>query len=84
MIWKREPALFYGVVNATIALAVSFGLDLKPDQIGAILAVTSAFLALVTRSQMTPNVKLPGPAPEPTPPCADPVDPADPPVIPGA
>lgn len=73
MIWKREPALFYGVANAAIALAVSFGLDLKPDQIGAILAVTSALLALVTRTQMTPNVKLNHePAPEPVPPCGEP------------
>lgn len=70
MIWKREPALFYGVVNATIALAVSFGLELKPDQIGALLAVTSALLALVTRTQMTPNVKLN--VPEVAAPCADP------------
>jgi hypothetical protein len=72
MIWKREPALFYGVVNAAIALAVSFGLDLKPDQIGALLAVTSALLALLTRTQMTANVKLPGPTPDPVPPCGEP------------
>jgi len=52
MIWKREPALFYGLVNAIIALVVSFGLQLKADQIGAILAVTSAVLALVTRRQV--------------------------------
>lgn len=58
MIWKREPALFYGLVNAVIALVVSFGLELKPDQIGAILAVTSAALALVTRRQ---NNKPAGP-----------------------
>lgn len=52
MIWKREPALFYGLVNAVIALVVSFGLDLTVDQIGAIMAVTSATLALVTRRQI--------------------------------
>lgn len=52
MLWKREPALFYGLVNAVIALVVSFGLQLKADQIGAILAVTSAILALVTRQQV--------------------------------
>lgn len=52
MIWKREPALFYGLVNAIIALVVSFGLDLTVDQIGAIMAVTSAALALVTRRQI--------------------------------
>lgn len=52
MLWKREPALFYGLINAVIALVVSFGLELQPDQIGAILAVTSAALALVTRRQV--------------------------------
>lgn len=52
MLWKREPALFYGLINAVIALVVSFGLELQPDQIGAILAVTSAVLALATRRQV--------------------------------
>lgn len=57
MIWKREPALFYGLVNTNLALVLAFGVDLTTEQTGAILAVTSALLALVTRSQVTPTDK---------------------------
>jgi hypothetical protein len=53
-IWNREPALFLGVVQAAIALFVSFGLGLTPEQIGGILAFSAAVLALITRSQVTP------------------------------
>ncbi|MFF1820403.1 hypothetical protein ACFVWG_24065 [Kribbella sp. NPDC058245] len=54
MIWKREPALIMGVVQAAIALAISFGFGLSTEQTGAILAITAAVLALITRSQVTP------------------------------
>lgn len=55
MIWKREPALFYGLINTLLALALAFGINLTNEQTGAILAVTSAALALITRSQVTPS-----------------------------
>lgn len=55
MIWKREPALFYGLVNTILALILAFGVDLSTEQTGAILAVTSAVLALLTRRQVTPT-----------------------------
>lgn len=55
MLWRRDPALFYGLVNSVIALVVSFGLSLSADQIGALLAVTSAVLALATRRQVGTN-----------------------------
>jgi hypothetical protein len=54
MIWNREPVLFYGLVNALIALVCAFGLDLSPEQIAGILAVTSTGLALITRRVVTP------------------------------
>lgn len=57
MIWKREPAIIVGVVQAIIALALAFGFDLSTEQVGAILAVVAAVLALVTRSQVTPVSK---------------------------
>lgn len=57
MIWKREPAMVVGTVQAIIALAVAFGFNLSVEQVGAILAVTAALLALVTRSQVTPVSK---------------------------
>lgn len=55
MIWNREPALILGAVQALIAVAVGFGLDLTPEQVSLVLAATAAVLALVTRSQVTPN-----------------------------
>ena len=53
-IWGREPAMVLALVQAVIALVVAFGLQLAPDQIGAILAVTAVVLGLITRSQVTP------------------------------
>jgi uncharacterized membrane protein YoaK (UPF0700 family) len=52
---RREPAVVVGLVQSLIALGVAFGLQLSPEQVGAILAVTSAALALVVRSQVTPT-----------------------------
>ena len=53
-LWNREPAVILGAVNALIALGVGFGLKLTPEQVGLILAATSAVLAVITRSQVTP------------------------------
>jgi hypothetical protein len=50
----REPAVILGLVGAVIALGVGFGLNVTPEQTGLILAATSAVLAFVTRSQVTP------------------------------
>lgn len=58
MIFKREPALILGFVGAVIALVIAFGLDLSSEQVGGIMAGTTALLALVTRSQVTPTVKV--------------------------
>ncbi len=43
----REPAMVLALVQAVIALVVAFGLNLAPDQIGAIVAVTAVILGLV-------------------------------------
>jgi hypothetical protein len=50
----REPAMVLALVQAVIALVVAFGLNLAPDQIGAILAVTAVVLGLISRSQVSP------------------------------
>ncbi len=55
MIFKREPVMFLAVVQTLIALVVAFGLKLTPEQIGAVLAFTSAVLGLIARSQVTPK-----------------------------
>lgn len=54
---KREPALITGLVGALIAAGVAFGLDLSGDQTSAIMGVTVAVLAFVTRQQVTPADK---------------------------
>ena len=51
-LFGREPAMVLALVQAVIALVVAFGLNLAPDQIGAILAVTAVILGLITRSAM--------------------------------
>ena len=61
-LWTRiqtEPALVSGFIAAALALAAAFGLRLTGDQIGTILAIVSAGLALLVRSQVTPTAHLP-------------------------
>jgi hypothetical protein len=53
-IWGREPAMILALVQAVIALVVAFGLNLAPDQIGALLALTAVILGLITRSRVSP------------------------------
>ena len=55
---RREPALVTGLVSAVIALGAAFGLDLSGEQTGAIMAVTAAVLAVVTRQSVTPNADV--------------------------
>ena len=55
---RREPALVSGLVSAVIALAVSFGADLSSEQVGAVMAVVAAVLAVFTRQQVTPVVDV--------------------------
>ena len=58
---KKEPVLFQAVVQAGLALAVSFGFGLDATQTGSLLAFSAAVLSFVTRTQVTPvaNPKLP-------------------------
>ena len=45
--------MILAVLNAGIALVITFGLTLTVEQVGAIMAFSSAVLGLVTRSQVT-------------------------------
>lgn len=56
---REEPAVVSGFVAALLALGVSFGLNLTPQQVGAIVAVVAAALAFVVRSKVTPTSKDP-------------------------
>lgn len=57
---KNNPVLVLNLVGSLAALFVAFGFDLSKEQTAAILAVTSALLAIVARSQVTPTRKLEG------------------------
>lgn len=53
-IFGREPALILGLVQTVLALVLAFGVDLDSEQVGAILAVSAAVLAVITRQQVSP------------------------------
>ena len=61
-ILKVEPALVTGAVSAILVLVTAFGLPLSEDQkaavLGSIVPVLVLVQALVTRGQVTPNVKV--------------------------
>lgn len=57
-ILSKEPAVLVGLVQAILALAVSFGADLTSEQVGSIMAVTSALLALLVRQAVVSPATL--------------------------
>ena len=52
---RNEPVLVTGLVEAVLALLLAFGVNLSPEQVGAVLAVVAAVLALVVRRKVTPT-----------------------------
>jgi hypothetical protein len=52
--FNREPALILAAVQAVLAVAIGFGLDVTPEQLSLILAATAAVLGLITRSRVEP------------------------------
>jgi hypothetical protein len=54
----REPALWLGLAQALIALAVGFGLDWTAEQVSLVMAAVAAIVAFITRSQMTANSQV--------------------------
>lgn len=55
---KSEPAVIVSLVQAVIALAITFGLDLSNEQVGLLLMITAIVLGIVTRQTVTPNVNV--------------------------
>lgn len=58
-LWHREPVVIIGVLQALVTLAVAFGFDLTPQQLGAVVALLAALSALFARQQVTPVVVYP-------------------------
>ena len=56
--FNREPALILAFIQAALAVAIGFGLDVSPEQLALILAATAALLGLITRQSVTPTSQL--------------------------
>lgn len=56
MLLGREPALVLGLIQAVIALAIGFGLDISPEQFGLIMAASAAAASVIVRAQVTPVI----------------------------
>ena len=54
MIFNREPVAILAVIQTALALITAFGFNLSGEQVGAIVAVSSAVLALIARSKVAP------------------------------
>jgi len=54
-LWGREPSLILGLIQAVLALLLAFSVDISQEQMGAILAVSAAILAVITRQTVTPT-----------------------------
>ena len=50
----REPVLVYTLVQAAITVAVTFGLHLTIEPVGALLVLTGAVLSVIVRGKVTP------------------------------
>lgn len=55
---RNEPAVVSGAVLAVISMFISFGADLSQEQVGSIMAVCSAIMALIIRSQVIPSIRV--------------------------
>ena len=62
-LFGREPVMILAIIQTGLALVIGFGLDLTPQQIGAIMAFAAAVLGFVARQQVTPVETLPDTAP---------------------
>lgn len=50
--WRHEPIVILGVIEAGLALLLAFGFDLTGEQVGAIMAFAAAVVAVVGRQNV--------------------------------
>lgn len=51
---RDEPVLILALVQASIALAVGFGLDWTTEQVALVVAFSAAVLGVIARQRVTP------------------------------
>lgn len=54
---NEEPALAAGLVQAVLATAVAFGLNLTDEQVAVLLGLSAAILAFAVRRRVSPVAK---------------------------
>lgn len=57
-IFQANPVRVLAILQAVVAVAVSFGLHLSAEQIGTIMALGAAVLGEVARSQVSPKERI--------------------------
>ena len=58
-LYGRQPVMVLAFVQATIAMAMGFGLHLTGDQVALVLTFTAGLLGLLAQTQVTPMATLP-------------------------
>lgn len=54
----REPVLIAGAIRAVLLVAVSFGVDITPEQLATLMIAVEAVLTVVTRQTVTSPATL--------------------------
>jgi len=57
-VFGRNPVLILALVQAAVALAVGFGLNLNGQQVALIMGFSAAALGVIANRRVTPNVYL--------------------------
>lgn len=55
---NTEPVVIVGALEAVLALAIGFGLDITAEQMSLVLAAVTAVMAVFVRSRVTPTTKV--------------------------
>jgi len=55
---SKEPVAFVAVAEAALAVAISFGLDLTGQQVGALMALVAVVGGLLARHFVSPTVSV--------------------------
>ncbi len=55
-LFNREPVRCAAFIRAVILCAVGFGVAWTPEQVALIMIMVEAFFAMITRSQVEPNL----------------------------
>lgn len=56
-LWKTEPVAVLACIQTILGLVLAFGINVSPEQVGAIMAAAAAILGFLARAQVSPAAK---------------------------